>query len=85
MTAQDDTTRVFTVVNATCPYCGFIFHCRVELYHHTGDHGDMIVSNLYTPEVTSCPADEGGCDRWFALRIKLNPVIETFEMIEATK
>ncbi len=53
-----------TITTATCPYCNLKWKCQPT-------------SNS---ELVLCPVEEGGCDRYFAIRIKITMTNEVYKL-----
>ena len=58
-----------------CPYCGLVHPIAINPCK-----GDI------TPQMVTCPSDNGGCDKVYAVKITLVPTIEVYrlEAVEAS-
>ena len=58
-------------IRVKCPYCGFENVIKAKS-----------VNNSYHPNVVTCDSEEGGCDRFFGVKITLSVITSVYEMQE---
>ena len=53
-------------VRVKCPNCG---------------HSDYYtIKNSHVPFVVCCPSDEGGCDKYFVIKVQFQAIVTTMEI-----
>lgn len=60
---------VFRNVEIKCPYCGFVNKVNLE-------YEDQYPS----PGIIICDSEEGGCDRYFVIKPRINLEARTFKI-----
>lgn len=58
-------------ITAKCPECGL--ENKVILNYSI---------NEYDPQIVTCDSDNGGCENYFAVRVKLLPEVTVFRVID---